>query len=1418
MANLARVDKPAQNRLRRTLGGVSATLLTVGIVAGLPPAPAAADTAPASGVPETVSADVLPTVQINGVVWSSVTVGNTVYAAGEFTSARPAGSPAGTNETPRGGLLAFDITTGNLITSFNHTLNAAGRIIVASPDGSRIYVGGDFTTVDGQSHGHIVAIDTATGALATAFGATVDQTVLGLTATNSTVYAGGAFATANATPRTRLAAFSASTGALTGWAPTADNGTVTAMVVSPDQSRVVVAGRFSTLNGAARYGIGAVDSSGGALTAWNSAFPIRDAGDNSSITSLTADANQIYATGYVFGAGGNFEGTAGFDAGGTLNWMDSCHGDHYSAFATNGVLYSASHAHDCSDVGGWEDTTPRTWYRGMANTSAATPGCTLAHNNNSSYTDFFGQPCAQLLDWYPDFAVGTYTGAAQGPWSVTGNNKYIVMGGEFPTVNKVAQNGLVRFAIKSIAPNKVAPIANASLIPVVTSTRPNTATASWTGTWDRDNEYLTYRVFRDGGTTPIASLTKPSTFWNLPAMSFTDTGVVGGTSHTYRLNVVDPSGNVITIGKSAAVIVMSGASPTDSYGKAVYADLPDVFYRLNETSGSVATDSSGAGRTGTYFNGVTKGVPSSVAPGTAVTFDGAAGTVSTNTAVTAPATFSEELWFNTTTTQGGKLIGFQNSQSGTAGTYDRQVYMLNNGQLVFGTQTATTVAARSLITSSAAYNDGKWHHVVATQSAAGMKLYVDSQPVASNTQSAAQSYSGFWRIGGGSSWAGSSGFFAGTIDEAAIYPNELTPAQIGTHFGSSTAGNLTPLGAFTTSVANLAVSFNAGASTDPDGTIASYAWNFGDGATASGVTASHTYAVAGSYQVTLTLTDNKGAVGTLTKTVATNLPPVAAFTVTGSFANRTFDATASTDADGSITGYAWNFGDGTTGSGAVASHAYAGTGTYSVTLTLTDNVGAVTLLTKSVSAAPNQAPTAAFTAAMNLQTLNVNASTSTDPEAGPLTYAWNFGDGTTGTGVTSTHTYAGTGSFTVTLTVTDNGGLTSSTSRPVASNRAPTAAFTTAVTGLSVTVNGSSSTDPDGTIAAYAWNFGDGSTGIGATTAHAYAAGGSYTVTLTVTDNGGATAVTTRSVVINKPPVAAFTSTVTQLSVAFNGATSVDPDGTIAAFAWKFGDGTTGTGVAPTHVYAGAGTYAVTLTVTDNAGATAVVAGSVTLASAVALAGDDFGRVVNNGWGTADLGGAWTNSTSSASTSVANGVGVATLSPSRFSSATATSYLSSVSSSDTDVMVAFSVNRLSNTAVNVSVIGRRVANNGDYRAKVSLVSNGSVRITLVRSNSSGNEVATGSTVTVPGLNYSAGQTLVLRMQATGTSPVTLKARVWKANTVEPTTWAVTSTSTANGLNQGGGIGVSTNVSNSGNNAATVVTFDQLRVYRASTLG
>ncbi len=126
----------------------------------------------------------------------------------------------------------------------------------------------------------------------------------------------------------------------------------------------------------------------------------------------------------------------------------------------------------------------------------------------------------------------------------------------------------------------------------------------------------------------------------------------------------------------------------------------------------------------------------------------------------------------------------------------------------------------------------------------------------------------------------------------------------------------------------------------------------------------------------------------------------------------------------------------------------------------------------------------------------------------------------------------------------------------------------------------SNSYDPDdGTIVGYAWNFGDGTTGTGVNPQHTYASGGTYTVTLTATDNGGASSVFSDSVAVEDPPppTAFFTTSLTFVTASFDGTGSTDVDGTIASYAWNFGDGTTGTGATPDHTYTSGGIYTVTL-------------------------------------------------------------------------------------------------------------------------------------------------------------------------------------------------------------------------------------------------
>jgi PKD repeat protein len=285
--------------------------------------------------------------------------------------------------------------------------------------------------------------------------------------------------------------------------------------------------------------------------------------------------------------------------------------------------------------------------------------------------------------------------------------------------------------------------------------------------------------------------------------------------------------------------------------------------------------------------------------------------------------------------------------------------------------------------------------------------------------------------------------------------------------------------------------------------------------------------------------------------------------------------------------------------------------------------GPVVVIPPVTTTVANQPPVGSFTAAPNGLTVTFNASASRDPDGTILGYQWNFGDGTAALNTTSatvTHVFANSGTFMVNLIVLDSQGTVSSvvsqniSIAPIPpNNQAPTARFTAANVDTTAAVNATISTDPDGTITSYAWNFGEPAsstnTATGNSATHVYASTGSYVVSLTVTDNGGLTAVSTQTVNIgslpNVNPVPQFTFNRDALLVVFNASASTDSGGTITNYAWSFGEPTstsnTATGVTTTHGYKFAGSYTVTLVVTDNRGASVTTAQGVTVSPPAAV-------------------------------------------------------------------------------------------------------------------------------------------------------------------------------------------------------------------------
>jgi hypothetical protein len=729
--------------------------------------------APAGAIEGTVPSNVAASWQTNGAVYAIAAADGVVYIGGDFTSVRPPGSPAGSGEVARNHLAAFNANTGALLTAINPNVNGSVRVLAASNDGHSIYAGGDFTAVGATTRNRIASFTATSGALG-AWNPNANGRVAGIAATSTTVFVGGSFSTIGGRTERRVAALNPSSGAaLATFTSTPDN-VVYQIAVSPQGDRLYLAGAFLSVNGDTNYHAAASISTATGNTLPFAAGSVIPPKTDACI--VEAKSVKTDSTGAYFGVegtgGGCFDGTFAANNDGSLRWQSLCLGATQAVEVLNGVLYTGSHSHDCSgDFGRDPDAFPEIgWSKGLS-------------RHLLSRTTAGG-----LLDnWYPNTNGGP-NGAGLGPRVIATDGNQLFVGGEFTTVNGLQQQGFARFS--PATGDLAAPARPAT--PTAVATAGGKVSIYVQAPLDTDDTDLTIRLYRDGGAVPIAAVPVHSLFWKQPAVAFTDNSLALGSTHTYTADAIETNGpNAGPKSSASRAVTVVSAAP--AYEAAVAADNPSLYWRLGDAAGPLAADSSAGLNGGSQFGTVAYGVAGAVPGNTAITTNGVDGQLASSQQQVGPSTFTVETWFKTTSTSGGKLIGFGDRQGGldfsgnpaVSGSYDKQIYMTNDGHLVFGVY----VNGTNTITSSNAYNDGQWHQVVGTQGPLGMNLYLDGAKVGHNPQTQNQAYSGYWRLGGDNlnGWPNqpSSFFFAGSLDEAAVYDHPLTLGDVQDQYAAS---------------------------------------------------------------------------------------------------------------------------------------------------------------------------------------------------------------------------------------------------------------------------------------------------------------------------------------------------------------------------------------------------------------------------------------------------------------------------------------------------------------------------------------------------------------------------------------------------------------------------------------------------------
>ncbi|MFF0163574.1 fibronectin type III domain-containing protein [Streptomyces sp. NPDC005263] len=459
------------------------------------------------------SADPLSTWQTDGIVWSLASANGVVYVGGSFDTVRPPGSAPGQKTVKRTNFAAFDAVTGKLLpcapsfTGLNHSL----RAMKVSPDGRTLYVGGSFNSVGSTRVANAAAINTADCSLSADFRPAVSATVRAIDVTANAVYLGGDFSRVSGQARSRVAALQPK-GPLLPFKADFDH-PVRALSAAPSHGKLFVGGDFDSVNGRSDHALVTLDAGSGAtLLSYPGWFSLQ-----ASVKAIVRDNSRFFVG--VEGHGPTIlePRISGRLTNGTMVWKDTCRGATQALVPFQGVLYSASHAHDCADTpGGFPESGDR------------------QHLMAQSMTD------RSILHWFPDTNDGM--GEGVGPRALAVEKGVLWVGGEFTKVNEKPQMGLARFGNRDTGAPKVPALSLAAA-------KPGKVTIAWRASWDRDDAALTYKIYRDGKL--VARKTESSAYWDRAQMNYTDS-VKAGSRHRYTIDVTDGTN---TSRKSAALTV-----------------------------------------------------------------------------------------------------------------------------------------------------------------------------------------------------------------------------------------------------------------------------------------------------------------------------------------------------------------------------------------------------------------------------------------------------------------------------------------------------------------------------------------------------------------------------------------------------------------------------------------------------------------------------------------------------------------------------------------------------------------------------------------------------------------------------------------------------------------------------------------------